>query len=88
MNRDFIGALLQLNAEKGVPKEVLIETLEQAIVDLAARPPEWHREQGRLARRAATERYTVEAFESRWREIVLGVVAAGRSAAGRPAGRR
>ena len=31
MNRDFIGALLQLNAEKGVPKEILIETLEQAI---------------------------------------------------------
>jgi N utilization substance protein A len=31
VSRDFIGALLQLNAEKGVPKEVLIETLEQAI---------------------------------------------------------
>jgi transcription termination/antitermination protein NusA len=31
MSRDFVGALLQLNAEKGVPKEVLIETLEQAI---------------------------------------------------------
>ena len=31
MNRDFIGALLQLNAEKGVPQEVLIRTLEQAI---------------------------------------------------------
>ena len=31
MNRDFIGALLQLNAEKGVPQEVLIQTLEQAI---------------------------------------------------------
>ena len=31
MSRDFIGALLQLNAEKGVPKETLIETVEQAI---------------------------------------------------------
>ena len=31
MNRDFIGALLQLNAEKGVPQEVLLQTLEQAI---------------------------------------------------------
>jgi N utilization substance protein A len=31
MNRDFIGALLQLNAEKGVPQEILIKTLEQAI---------------------------------------------------------
>ncbi|HET9497095.1 MAG TPA: transcription termination factor NusA [Candidatus Limnocylindria bacterium] len=31
MNRDFIGALLQLNAEKGVPQEILLQTLEQAI---------------------------------------------------------
>ena len=31
MKRDFIGALLQLNAEKGVPQEILIRTLEQAI---------------------------------------------------------
>jgi len=31
VNRDFIGALLQLNAEKGVPQDVLIHTLEQAI---------------------------------------------------------
>ena len=29
--KDFIGALLQLNAEKGVSKEILLETLEQAI---------------------------------------------------------
>jgi transcription termination/antitermination protein NusA len=31
VNRDFIGALLQLNAEKGVPQEILLQTLEQAI---------------------------------------------------------
>ena len=31
MNRDFIGALLQLNAEKGVPQDILLQTLEQAI---------------------------------------------------------
>jgi len=31
VNRDFITALLQLNAEKGVPQEVLLQTLEQAI---------------------------------------------------------
>ena len=31
MNRDFIGALLQLNAEKGVPQAFLLQTLEQAI---------------------------------------------------------
>ena len=28
MNRDFIGALLQLNAEKGVPQEILIHVLD------------------------------------------------------------
>ena len=31
MNRDFIGALLQLNAEKGVPREQLVRTIEDAI---------------------------------------------------------
>jgi len=31
MGRDFIGALLQLNAEKGVPREQLIRTVEDAI---------------------------------------------------------
>lgn len=31
MNRDFIGALLQLNAEKGVSREQLVRTVEDAI---------------------------------------------------------
>jgi transcription termination/antitermination protein NusA len=31
VNRDFIGALLQLNAEKGVPREQLVHTVEDAI---------------------------------------------------------
>ncbi len=31
MSRDFIGALLQLNAEKGVPREQLVKTVEEAI---------------------------------------------------------
>ncbi len=31
MSRDFVGALLQLNAEKGVPREQLIRTVEEAI---------------------------------------------------------
>jgi N utilization substance protein A len=31
MSRDFIGALLQLNAEKQVPREQLIRTVEDAI---------------------------------------------------------
>ena len=31
MNRDFIGALLQLNAEKNIPREQLVSTLAEAI---------------------------------------------------------
>src|SRR5262245_44553553 len=31
MNRDFVSALLQLNAEKGVPREQLVHTVEDAI---------------------------------------------------------
>src|SRR4029450_70409 len=31
MNRDFIGALLQLNAEKNIPREQLVATLADAI---------------------------------------------------------
>ena len=31
MSRDFIGALLQLNAEKGVTREQLVKTVEEAI---------------------------------------------------------
>ena len=31
MSRDFVGALLQLNAEKGVPREHLVRTVEDAI---------------------------------------------------------
>ena len=31
MSRDFVGALLQLNAEKQVPREQLIRTVEEAI---------------------------------------------------------
>ncbi|HET7676232.1 MAG TPA: transcription termination factor NusA [Candidatus Limnocylindrales bacterium] len=31
MSRDFIGALLQLNAEKNIPREQLIRTVEEAI---------------------------------------------------------
>ena len=31
MNRDFIGALLQLNAEKNIPREQLVATLAEAI---------------------------------------------------------
>ena len=31
MSRDFVGALLQLNAEKQVPREQLVRTVEEAI---------------------------------------------------------
>ena len=64
MSRDFIGALLQLNAEKGVPREQLIRTVEEAIqaavsesdlapfqelVDVLERPFEFKRERERFA---------------------------------------
>ena len=31
MSRDFVGALLQLNAEKQVPQEALIRAVEEGI---------------------------------------------------------
>ncbi len=31
VNRDFVGALLQLNAEKNIPREQLVATLAEAI---------------------------------------------------------
>ena len=31
MNRDFIGALLQLNAEKNIPREQLVHAVSDAI---------------------------------------------------------
>jgi N utilization substance protein A len=37
MSRDFIGALLQLNAEKGVPREQLVRTVEDAIQSASRR---------------------------------------------------
>ena len=39
MSRDFLGALLQLNAEKGVPQEQLIRTIEDAIESAYRRIP-------------------------------------------------
>ena len=39
MSRDFVGALLQLNAEKGVPREQLIRTVEEAIQAAYRRTP-------------------------------------------------
>ena len=39
MSRDFIGALLQLNAEKGVSREQLIRTVEEAIQSAYRRGP-------------------------------------------------
>ncbi len=39
MSRDFVGALLQLNAEKGVPREHLIRTIEEAIESAYRRIP-------------------------------------------------
>ena len=39
MSRDFVGALLQLNAEKGVSREQLIRTVEEAIQSAYRRSP-------------------------------------------------
>ena len=39
MGRDFVGALLQLNAEKGVSREQLIRTVEEAIQSAYRRSP-------------------------------------------------
>jgi N utilization substance protein A len=39
MSRDFVGALLQLNAEKGVPRELLVRTIEDAIESAYRRIP-------------------------------------------------
>ena len=39
MSRDFVGALLQLNAEKGVSREQLIWTVEEAIQSAYRRTP-------------------------------------------------
>jgi N utilization substance protein A len=39
MSRDFVGALLQLNAEKGVPRELLVRTIEEAIESAYRRIP-------------------------------------------------
>jgi N utilization substance protein A len=39
MSRDFVGALLQLNAEKGVPQDQLIRTIEDAIESAYRRIP-------------------------------------------------
>lgn len=39
MSRDFVGALLQLNAEKGVSREQLVQTVEEAIQSAYRRQP-------------------------------------------------
>ena len=39
VSRDFVGALLQLNAEKGVSREQLIRTVEEAIQSAYRRSP-------------------------------------------------
>jgi len=39
VSRDFVGALLQLNAEKGVSREQLVQTVEEAIQSAYRRQP-------------------------------------------------
>jgi glycosyltransferase involved in cell wall biosynthesis len=44
-------------------------TIEQAIVEAAARPEEWYAYQARKTRQLAVEAYSEEAFIGRWKEI-------------------
>ena len=53
MNRDFIGALLQLNAEKNIPREQLVATVADAIQSAYRRVAPGQRER---LRRASTPR--------------------------------
>jgi glycosyltransferase involved in cell wall biosynthesis len=54
-----------------------LEEIERVILDLAARPPAWHEAQAGLARRAAEQQFSLDAFEARWREILTEILEAG-----------
>ncbi len=81
MSRDFVGALLQLNAEKGVPREHLIRTIEDAIESAYRRIPgnedvrvRIDPERGEMM--VTRERLVVEEIEDELTQITVGDAAA------------
>ena len=81
MSRDFVGALLQLNAEKGVPREHLIRTIEDAIESAYCRIPgnedvrvRIDPERGEMM--VTRERLVVEEIEDELTQITVGDAAA------------
>jgi len=81
MSRDFVGALLQLNAEKGVPREHLIRTIEDAIESAYRRIPgnedvrvRIDPERGEML--VTRERLVVEVIEDELTQITVDAAAA------------
>jgi N utilization substance protein A len=81
MSRDFVGALLQLNAEKGVPREQLIRTIEDAIESAYRRIPgnedvrvRIDAERGEML--VSRERLVVEEIEDELTQITVADAAA------------
>jgi N utilization substance protein A len=81
MSRDFVGALLQLNAEKGVPREHLIRTIEDAIESAYRRIPgsedvrvRIDPERGEMM--VTRERLVVEEIEDELTQITVAAAAA------------
>jgi N utilization substance protein A len=81
MSRDFVGALLQLNAEKGVPREHLIRTIEDAIESAYRRIPgnedvrvRIDPERGEML--VTRERLVVEVIEDELTQITVAAAAA------------
>src|SRR3954454_6554553 len=76
VSRDFVGALLQLNAEKQVPREQLIKTVEEAIQSAYRRVAgdednhlESHAETGKI--RVFRARYVAAEVEDELTEFTL-----------------
>jgi glycosyltransferase involved in cell wall biosynthesis len=54
-----------------------VETIEQVILEVAERPPDWHEEHSRRARHAADTVFTLDRFADRWRSLISEIVGAG-----------
>jgi glycosyltransferase involved in cell wall biosynthesis len=61
-----------------------IGALERVVLDVAERPPEWHRERAARTRAVALAEYGEDAFLARWRTILSEVVALAAPGAARP----